>query len=244
MNREEINYKCGETSCRGYYVYNEIVQEQRPGILLAHAWRGQDDFVREKADSLARLGYVAFAADLYGEGKTAETNEEAEALMVPLFLNRQLLRDRITAAYDTLKQQSYVNKKKIGALGFCFGGLVTIELLRSGADIAGAVSFHGLLGDTLGDHKAETVANANSIKGALLLLHGNDDPMVSDEDIKAIDQEMTAAGVDWQMHTYGKTQHAFTVPEANDPERGTVYNEKAAKRSWQAMQNFFNECLD
>ena len=243
MNREEIEYTCGTTTCRGYYVYNEIVQELRPGILLAHAWRGQDDFIREQADELARLGFVAFAIDYYGNGKSVQSNSEAEALMLPLFLNRQLLRDRVCAGFDALKQQKYVDTKKIGALGYCFGGLAVIELLRSGVDVNAVVSFHGLLGDTLGDQRANSITHGDTIKGALMLLHGHQDPMVSNSDINAIQKEFTDAGVDWQMHIYGHAFHAFTVPDANDVAAGTLYNEKAATRSWKAMRTFFEEHL-
>lgn len=244
MERQTVDYMCGNTKCQGFLVRNEIVKEARPGILVIPAWYGIDDFAKKRAEELARLGYVAFVADIYGNGKKAKDDAEASSLMSPLFVDRAQLRMRAIAAYNALREESSVNAKKIGAIGFCFGGLTVIELVRSGADVLASCSFHALLGDTLGEMKATTAAHGGKIKGSLLILHGHDDPMVSEADVAAIQKEMTEAGVDWQMHTYGLTMHAFTVPEAKNPDRGTVYNEKAAKRSWQAMQQFFNECFN
>jgi dienelactone hydrolase len=241
MERHKVEYQCNGTTCKGFLVHNEIVREPRPGIIIAHAWKGQDDFARDKAEELARLGFVAFVADIYGEGQTADNDEEAGALMMPFFLDRQLLRDRMQAAYETLKKQELVDKKNIGAIGFCFGGLSVIELLRSGENVKGVVSFHGVLGNQMGDAIATTAPNADKLKGSLLLLHGNDDPLVSDADIKNIQQEFTDAKVDWEMNVYGHAAHAFTNPELKDPSTGTVFNETANDRSWIAMKNFFNE---
>lgn len=241
MERHTIEYQSNGTTCKGFLVHNEIVREPRPGILIVHAWKGQDEFARTKAEELARLGFVAFAADIYGEGQQAETDEQAGQLMMPFFKDRQLLRDRINAAYDTLKKQELVDKKNIGAIGFCFGGLTVIELLRSGANIKGAVSFHGVLGNKIGDVSADPAPNAEKMKGSLLILHGNDDPLVSDEDIKNIQSEFTEAKVDWEMIVYGHTAHAFTNPQAKDSSSGLVFNQTASDRSWLAMKNFFNE---
>lgn len=241
MERRTINYSCDGVTCKGFLVHNEIVREPRPGILVAHAWRGQDDFARNKAEELARLGFVAFAVDIYGEGKNAQTDAQAEELMLPFFKDRQLLRNRIHAAYETLKAQERVDKKKIGAIGFCFGGLTVIELLRSGDPVSGVVSFHGLLGERLGDTIATKAPLADKINGSLLILHGHDDPLVSAEDIKNIQQEFSQADVDWQMTIYSHTAHAFTNPELKDPSTGLVFNQTSCDRSWIAMKNFFTE---
>lgn len=239
MEREKITYKCGDVTCKGYFVYNEIVKEPRPGILIVHAWQGLDDFAKEKTEELAKLGYVAFAADIFGEGKTASNNEEAAQLMMPFFLNRNLLRERINAALEAFTKLNLVDKKRIGAIGFCFGGLTVIELLRSGANVKGCVSFHGVLGNTMGGQTATVEPNAEKIKGSLLILHGHDDPLVSKEDISNIQKEFTEADVDWQMHVYGHAVHAFTNPKVKDPSTGLAFNEKANERAWQSMKNFF-----
>jgi dienelactone hydrolase len=164
--------------------------------------------------------------------------------MLPLFLDREFLRQRIHIGLDALKQQAHVNQEAIGAIGFCFGGLTIIELLRSGANIRGAVSFHGVLGSTIDKYKAKIAPNSDKIKGSLLILHGFLDPLVSHADIVDIQNEMAKAGVDWQMNIYGKALHAFTNPQANESNIGLVYNQQAAKRAWLDMTNFFNEIFE
>jgi dienelactone hydrolase len=243
MQEEIIHYKQGKDTFQGYLVYDPEIKTPRPAILVAHAWRGQDDFAKSKAIELAKQGYLAFVADVYGNGVHVKTNEEAQALMLPLFIHRKLLRDRICAAYETVAKHKLVDPHKIGAIGFCFGGLTVIELLRSGVNLRGVVSFHGLLGDTLGENKAIIAPISNDIKGAILILHGHDDPLVSSTDIKAIQKELTDAKVDWQMHIYGHAVHAFTNPEALDVSSGMAYNAKANRRSWQTMRDFFKEIL-
>ena len=241
MHQETVTYPCEGTSCKGYLVYDTSSTAKRPAILIVPAFRGLDDFVRKKTHELAEAGYAAFAADLYGNGLEVKTNEEAQALMMPLFINRQLLRHRITSAFDALAKMPFVDTNKIGAIGFCFGGLTVIELLRSGAGVRGVVSFHGALGDTLWGIKADVVPPAKDIKGSLLILHGNQDPIVSLDDILSIQSEFTKAGVDWQMNIYGHTVHAFTNPQVSDFKGGYAFNELANRRSWQAMHCFFDE---
>jgi len=244
MHQENLKYQVEEKVMDGFLVYDPSNTQRRPAVIIAHAWRGQDDFAREKAHELAQLGYVAFAADLYGDGKEASSDEEAAQLMRPLFINRKRLRQRIVAAYKTLKECPQVDSRKIGAIGFCFGGLTVIELLRSGVDIRGAVSFHGVLGDTMGESKAHLEPLAKSIPGALLILHGHDDPLVSAEDIAKIQTELTEAKVDWQMNIYGHTAHAFTNPLVNDANNGMVYNSKVSQRAWWSMRHFFEEVFN
>lgn len=241
MHKEFIDYYYGETRLRGYLVYEEENTTPRPAVIVAHQWKGQCEFVRHKAEELAKLGYVAFAADVYGDGICVATNEEAAALMMPLFINRQLLQNRIKAAFSWLQDHPLVDESKVGAIGFCFGGLTVIELLRSGVEMRAAVSFHGVLGNHMEGNDAHTVPIASVIYGSLLMLHGHEDPLVSLDDILAIQKEMSEANVDWQMHTYSHTQHAFTDPNAHSISLGLKYNEQACKRSWQAMQNLFEE---
>lgn len=237
---EIIEYQSGNQLCRGYLA-KPASTNTGPAIVIAHTWKGLDDFCREKAEALAKLGYTAFAADLYGDGAVAANNEEALELMLPLFLDRQLLRERIQAAVSTVKKLPQVDSQKVGAIGFCFGGLTVIELLRSGADIAAAVSFHGVLGTTIANHHAKALPIAENIRASLLILHGHEDPLVSKADINTIQEELTKAQVDWQMNIYGHAAHAFTNPEAQDTTSGLVYNAKASDRSWEAMRAFFND---
>lgn len=230
MKNERITYRYGDTVLHGELFYIETA-EKRPCVLVAHAWMGQDDFARSKAMSLAALGYVAFALDYYG--KQAYSKEEAQALMKPLSEDRKELLGRLTAGYDAIKDHSKVDKTRMGAIGFCFGGLAATELYRSGISLKGVVTFHAVMGSR--------IPMANDIKGSILILHGYDDPLVKSEEIDKCQKEFTEAGVDWQMHIYSNTSHAFTVPQARDEEMGLMYNPTSEKRSWQAMKNFFEE---
>jgi dienelactone hydrolase len=206
----------------------------RPAVIVAHAWRGRDDFADSKARQLATLGYVGFAADVYGRNQRGDTDEGAAALMDPLVADRQLLRHRITAALNTISAHPLVDPTRIAAIGFCFGGLTALELARSGAPIRAAVTFHGLL-------RTPTPADAKNIRCKILALHGHDDPLAPPEDVQSFAQEMTSAEVDWQIHIYGNTAHAFTNPAATDRARGLHYDPTADRRSWQAMRAFFEE---
>ncbi len=237
MHTENFYYQDGDTQCHGFIAYDDNYGHAMPAVLVAHDWSGCNEFAREKARQLAGLGYVGIAIDMYGEGRTGETNDEKSALMAPLAGDRQLLRQRILAAFHAVAEHDSVDQNRIAAIGFCFGGLCALDLARSGVDVSGVVSFHGLF-------TAPEGVSQEPIKAKVLALHGYDDPMVSTEQMLAFTEEMTQAGVDWQLHAYGKVMHAFTNPQANDPAFGTVYNEVAAKRSWQAAKNFFAELFE
>jgi dienelactone hydrolase len=243
MKTEDIVYRAGETICKGFLAMDDSARAQkRPAVVIAHTWKGADAFVKDKAQELAKLGYVGFAADLFGEGHVAKDDVEAKALIAPLFVDRKMLRERIVAAYETMENHPAVDANRIAAIGFCFGGLTVIELLRSGVNVKAIVSFHGIFGNQLGDLQAINEP-AQKMKGAALLLHGHQDPFVPQEDILAIQEEFSRANIDWQMYIYGNTVHSFTNPQAHDAPAGLVYNERAAKRSWQSMQVFLQECL-
>lgn len=232
MLRREIQYTDGETDFRGVLISNENSIGKRPAVLVAHDWSGRNEFAERKAEKMAELGYVGFAIDMFG-GKTGQTKEEKSALIAPLLDDRELLKRRIVAAFEILKKQEEVDQHAIGAIGFCFGGLCVLDLARSGTNVAGIVSFHGLL-------FPPPQADAK-IKAKILALHGHDDPMVPPEQVLAFENEMTKAQADWQVHIYGNTKHAFTNPLANDPDFGTVYQAISDARSWRAMRDFFQE---
>lgn len=242
MKTSEIPYQVRGETMLGFLAYEESL-ESRPAVVVAHAWRGQDDFARDKAIELAKLGYVGFAADVYGNGVHVDNDEASLQLMLPLFEDRKLLQERINGAVDIVRSQPQTDTSRIGAIGFCFGGLTVLELLRSGADIRCIVSFHALLADVLGEVKAKRTPNQKIQDTSILFLHGHDDPMVSETDIKKVLYEMDEGKVDWQFHTYGHAMHAFTNPQANDEDKGIVYEPLAAKRSWQSMKNFLDEQL-
>jgi dienelactone hydrolase len=237
MKTDYVDYADGSVTCEGYAAYDDAEKGRRPGVLVSHAWGGQNHFERDKADKLASLGYVGFALDLYGKGKRGGTMEQNAKLMQPFLDDRAMLRGRMTAALDALKKHPAVDAERTAAIGFCFGGLCVLDLARSvPPGLEGVVSFHGLF------HPPKLGAQA-PIKAKVLMLHGYDDPMATPEHVMAIARELTDAQADWQLHAYGRTSHAFTNPEANSPEHGLLYNAAADRRSWAAMKNFLEEVL-
>lgn len=234
-NGQIVEYRSGGVTMKGYLAYNETLPMQRPGVLVVHEWWGLNDYAKSRADELARLGYVALAVDMYGDGTNVATQAEAKALASPLREDRGLMRERIHAALTFLKKQPLVDPQQIAAIGYCFGGTVALELARSGADVAGVVSFHGNL-DT-----PEPTASSN-IQARVLVLHGADDSFVPMQQVVDFQNEMRQSGADWQMNIYGDAVHSFTNPNnGTNKSSGVAYNEKAAKRSWEAMKSFLTE---
>ena len=229
-----IHYRDGETTCHGHLVFPDQVNANTPIVLVAHDWSGRNAFADEKAAELAKLGYIGFAMDLYGEGRTGANNDEKSALMSPLASDRKKLKQRLLAAYEAAKTLGQGNPKAIAAIGFCFGGLSVLDLARTGEALAGIVSFHGLL------NAPEGLA-PERIQARVLALHGYNDPMAKPPQVMAFADEMTKAGADWQVTMYGNTVHAFMNPLAHDEALGLVYSPEVAKRAWVAMVAFLRE---
>jgi dienelactone hydrolase len=236
MSRTEtVEYRHGSVVLEGYMAYPDG-GGRRPGVLVVHEWWGHNAYVRKRAEMLAGLGYVGFAVDMFGKGKTATTTDEAGKLYGAVMSDRTVARGRIAAALDLLRNNPAADPAKVVCLGYCMGGTVALELARSGADVRGVVSFHGALA-------TPQPAKKGQIKCPVLVLHGADDPLVPAEQVAAFRAEMRAAGADWQFHEYGGARHAFTNPEANMPEHGIVYNATADRRSWEEMRLFLAEVL-
>ncbi len=234
MITKTIDYQDGDTQLEGYLAYNET-GAPLPAVLVAHDWSGRREFACKAAERVAAMGYAGFALDMYGKGiigRDGDTEGNA-ALMNPYASDRVLLRQRINAALNAVRELPQVDAARIAAMGYCFGGMCVLELARSGADVTGVISIHGIF--------APGNAANEEITAKVLCLHGHDDPMVPPEQVLAFEKEMTDAGVDWQIHIYGDTMHAFTNPVANNPDFGTVYKEKAAKRAYQSVANFLDE---
>jgi dienelactone hydrolase len=235
LKTQTVEYKDGDVTCEGYLAYDDAVTTPRPGVLVVHEWTGLGPYVKMRADKLAQLGYVAFAADIYGKGIRPKNSDEAAAQASIYRKDRSLMRRRAQAALQVLADNKLVDRKRIAAIGYCFGGGTALELARSGADLAGVVSFHGNL-DT------PNPADAKNIKGKILVQHGGSDPYVTAEQLAAFEKEMANAGVNWQVIVYGGAVHSFTNPDSGtDPSKGAAYNEQADKRSWVAMKQFFDE---
>jgi len=235
---QTVEYQQGDTTLEGYLAFDDSITGKRPGVLVVHQWMGLTDYEKHRAEQLAQLGYVAFCADIYGKGVRPKDTGEAGPLAGKYKGDRALLRARVNAALDVLEKNQFVDSKRVAAIGYCFGGTTVIELALSGADLNGVVSFHGGL-------DAPSPVDAKNIKCKVLALAGADDPFQKPEDLDAFEKEMRDAKVDWQITFYGGAVHAFTQPMAgNDNSKGAAYNEKADKRSWPAMQNFFTEIFD
>jgi dienelactone hydrolase len=235
VKTETVEYKEGETVLEGLVSYDDATTEKRPAVLVIHDWMGVSASTRATVEELAKLGYVAFAADIYGKGVRPADPGAAGALAGQYKGDRALFRKRANAGLEELRKQPQADPSKVAAIGFCFGGTGVLELARSGAPIAGVVSFHGGL-------DSPNPADGRNIKAKVLVLHGADDPFVKPADIAAFQDEMRKSGVDWQMNYYGDAVHAFTHKNAGtDKSKGAAYNEPAARRSWLAMKNFFAE---
>lgn len=238
MKSEPIEYKVGKDTFSGYLVYDDASKEKRPGLVMVPNWMGATQDSVEKAKKIAGDDYVVLIADVYGKGVRPKDSKEAgEQTQKSYSDGGTTLRARAQAAVDTLKAQKGkvpVDETKIGAFGFCFGGSVALELARSGSDIkGGVVSLHGGL-------EGYVPIKDNKINTPILVLNGADDSSVTDENIVAFEKEMDAAKADWQLVDFGGAVHCFTQPESNSPPN-CVYNEKAAKRAFRMMDDFFEE---
>lgn len=237
VKTEVVEYRHGDVVLEGYLAYDAALQGKRPGVLVVHEWMGHNPYVRKRAEQLARLGYVAFALDMYGKGVLAKDAKEAAALAGIYKGDRKLMRARAAAGLDVLRNRPETDRARLAAIGYCFGGTTVLELARSGADLVSVVSFHGGL-DT------PAPGDARNIKAKILALHGGDDPYVPAKQVEAFQEEMRKGGVDWQFVSYGGAVHSFTNPgSGNDISKGAAYNERADRRSWQAMKSFFEETL-
>jgi dienelactone hydrolase len=216
-------------------VYDAAIQGKRPAVLVVHQWMGLGDYEKKRAEMLARLGYNVFAADIYGKGIRPHTPTEAAAQAGKYKNDRALLRARAQAALDLLARHELSDPQRMAAIGYCFGGTTVLELARSGAELVGVVSFHGGL-------STPNPSDAKKIRAKVLALHGADDPNVPPKEVAAFEEEMRQAGVDWQLIAYGGAVHSFTDWNAgHDNSRGAAYNERADRRSWEAMKQFFAE---
>ncbi|MES2496275.1 MAG: dienelactone hydrolase family protein [Pseudomonadota bacterium] len=224
-----IRHDHGGVSFEAFAAWDESRDAPRPIVLVAGTFMGRTEFEEKKARSLAELGYVGVAIDVYGLANWPTDAEGARAAMDALNADRGLLRDRLLATLDVVRAMGApADPTRIAAIGFCFGGKCVLDLARAGADVAGVASFHGL-------YDAPPFPNA-AITAKVLVLHGWDDPLDPPETVLGLAAEMSEAGVDWQVHAYGHAVHAFT-----NPAREGMYDPVADRRSWQALRNFLGE---
>lgn len=233
IRTQRVEYTHNGQVLEGYLAYNPALSSLRPGVLVIHEWTGINPYIESRARQLAEMGYVAFAPDIYGKGVRPQPPAAAQEAG-KYYGDRELAKGRLTAGLNVLREQINVDPERLAAIGYCFGGTMALELARSGADLKGFVSFHGGLNPTENEGR--------NIQGKVLVLHGADDPFVSQENIDGFKAEMNTGNVDWQMVYYSGAVHAFTNPDSgNDNSTGAAYNADADRRSWEAMKGFFAE---
>src|SRR5262249_26258141 len=203
-----VSYKFDDTTLKGYLAWDDAAEDKRPGVLVVHEWWGLDDYARKRADQLAGLGYVAFAGDMYGDGKTTEHPREAGAMATEVRKNLKTWQGRALAGLKVLQEQPTVDAKRIAAIGYCFGGSTALQLAYAGADIRAAVTFHGALPIPEEDQ-------AKAIKAKILICHGALDSFIPEATIQKVRAALDKANVNYQMMYYGGAYHSFTVPGAD-----------------------------
>jgi dienelactone hydrolase len=238
IQTQVVQYQSADgATLEGYLAYDDAAKTPQPGILIVHDWMGLGDFFKKKAEEVAKMGYVAFAADIYGKGQRPKDAKEAAEFAGKYKGNVPLLRQRVEAAFAQLTNNKMVIPGKVVSAGYCFGGTTVLELARAGAPVAGTVTFHGGL-------STPHPEDAKNIKGPLLVMHGADDPYVNAAEVAAFKKEMASAKVPMTFIAYPGAVHAFTIPMAgNDNSKGAAYNAAADKKSWQEFKKFLSKTL-
>lgn len=238
VQTQEMPYTAADgTRMVGYYAYDDAIEGKRPGVLVVHEWWGLNDYAKQRARQLAELGYSALAIDMYGEGKNTAHPKDAMSFMQAALANADAARGRFTAGLDLLKAQPQTDAELIGAVGYCFGGKVVLDMARQGVPLDGVVSFHGALA-------TDTRAVPGSVKARVLVEHGAADSMVSPDDVAALSAEMVAAGADFQLVSLPGAKHGFTNPGADAHQAHGIdvaYDEQADRQSWEDMKRFLAE---
>ena len=234
---EEITYSDGATILKGYVAYNEKQKGKRPAIIVVPEWWGCSEYVRMRARMLAELGYIAIAADMYGDGKIANNPGEAQAFAGPFYKDPTLGKSRVEAAVKKISSYAQADVNKLAAIGYCFGGSMVLNAAKLGMNFKGVVSFHGGL--------AGVPAAPGVTKAKILVCHGGADKFISDNDIKNFKDNLDAVKVPYTFNTYEGATHAFSNPDATATGKkfnmSIEYNEAADKQSWNDMKEFLGK---
>ena len=238
MQTQDVRYSEGGVEFLGYLAFDETAPGRRPGVLVFHEGLGLGEHIMERTRRIAKLGYVAFAPDMFGGRRQFSDIQEMSKLLSDLRSDLPTLRARARAALATLISFPQVDGARLAAIGFCFGGSVALELARDGAELGAVVSLHGVL-------STRAPAQPGKVKASVLICTGAEDPLAPPDQVAAFQNEMREAKVrDWQVVSYGNTLHAFTNPAAGPATmQGTMYNEQADRRSWLAVRHFLEELL-
>ena len=227
-----VDYELDGQAFDGFLAFDDEGAGERPCVMICHAWGGRKDHEEEAAKRVAELGYVAFAADIFGKGVRGESTEECQNLITPLLEERETLRARLSKSLETMTAQAEADAARAAVSGYCFGGLCALDMARINAPVLGVTAFHSLFG---------TTEETGTITPKVLALQGYDDPLAAPDAQRAFTDEMTRRKADWQLHLYGGVSHAFTNEGANDPNLGLQYDVKADARSWATFENFLAE---
>jgi dienelactone hydrolase len=234
LHTEKVQYKQGDTDLVGYLAYDDSTASKRPGVLVVHEWWGLTDYEKRRAELLAQEGYIAFALDMYGGGKTTDHPKEAGEWATYIMQNSQVAKERFLAGYEFLKNHRMTHSNAIAAIGYCFGGYIVLATAQEGVDLRGVVSFHGGLPDAR--------VEPNTIKAKILVCHGAEDATVKQEQLDRFMDNLRYAKADWQVNIYSGAKHGFTNPAADSHGIPVIgYNAEADRRSWKAMLTFFEE---
>ncbi|MGE2728846.1 dienelactone hydrolase family protein [Mycolicibacterium vaccae] len=224
------------TSFDSVLVQEDSAPPGLPTVLVLHGMEGRSDVQLQFAERLTDWGYQSIAVDLFGTEATRGGMEATTAAMTTFVGDRDALARRLDTVYTTLTGVPQVDPSRVAAIGFCFGGLCVLDLARAGHALTGVAAFHGLL-------TAPPRAGARPVTARIAVFHGWDDPYAPPEDVVALGRELSGRGIDWQLHAYGNTMHAFMAPWAADPQRGIQYSEAAARRAWTSLRHFLEECF-
>ena len=240
IKSKTIKYDVAGQPFEGTLSYDDTIKGKRPGVLVVHEWWGHNAYAKKRAEMLAKLGYSAFALDMYGAGKVANHPEDAKKFMEATLADMQVAEARFNAALKLLKEQPTVEASKIAAIGYCFGGGMALHMAKVNPELAGVVSYHGALGIS-----ANTKPVSTPVKTKILVFNGADDPFITKEQITAFKQDMTAIGADYEFIDYPGVKHGFTNPEADTFALKFAmplkYDEKADMDSWEKTQGFFKK---
>jgi dienelactone hydrolase len=235
IKEEVVTYTSNGVTLKGFLAYDESIKGKRPAIIIVHEWWGVNDYIKMRARKLAELGYIAMAADMFGDGKVATDPKEAQELTTPIYKDPQLGKNRLDAAIIKIKEYTQTDPNNVAAIGYCFGGSIVLNSAKLGSDLKGVVSFHGGL--------SGVPANKNLLKAKILVCQGGSDKFVPQKDADALKHQLDSIGADNTFKIYANATHAFTNPDATENGKKfnlpIEYNAEADKNSWNDMKTFF-----
>jgi dienelactone hydrolase len=238
VQTKAVEYLDGDTSLTGYLYWDDAIEGPRPGVLVIHEWWGLNDYAKKRARMLAELGLVAFAADMYGDGRVTDKPDQARTWMQEVTADVEGWRERALLGLEQLKASGLVAGDSLAAIGYCFGGATVLQMSYANAPVKGVVSFHGSL-------PAAPEETKGKIGPRVLVLHGYADEWIGPDIVANFRAKLEAAGADWEMNSYGGVRHGFTNPDAGQYGiDNLVYDKQADERSWVRMQEFFAEMFD